>query len=575
MKWELPSPVASSSPIVARWQNLPRRECRRTAASSGAPVVTVIEEEGRTRTGRLAGAATKANTMTATTRDQFRAGVEVVLMTQVEERTLIAAEGGAEAGDDNETGSVTAGGTVTAPEKETGPTFGEVMKTETDAEELTKQTLPCKKKAFQQACSGHYESPEIVNRKRVSAATSADYGLHIQPNQSPANQFSSNCKESYAVMKQRLQDAIPSSLNKTRIVTINGKSNKTCQVYKNNLGDTFWGKCDGTKRKRCTSFFPMKILDAPGLKDDYYLNLVDWNAANLVAIALSDTAYLWHPELGVHEAVNVEAGYISSVAWIKDRNNLAIGTSTAHVQLWDIETKKKLRNMHSHSSMVGALSWNSYILSSGSRFGSIHHHDVRIAHHHVGTLCGHTSQVCSLKWSPNGAVLASGGNDGLLNIWLNDPAANINSKPDMTISNHQSAVKAMNWCPWQSGILAVGGGMKDGHLRLWDTKSGTCIGDVDTKSQICSLLFLSQHNELVTGHGFPKHQVSIWNYPTLVKSADLKGHRGRVLHLASSPDDSVVFSAAADETVCLWNCGTASEHKLDVKQAINGEASQY
>ncbi|XP_060712358.1 cell division cycle protein 20 homolog [Hemiscyllium ocellatum] len=505
VKWELPSPVASSSPIVARWQNLPRRECRRTAASSGAPVVTVIEEEARTRTGRLAGAATKANTVTAITRDQYRAGVEVVLMTQAEERTLIAAEDGAEAGDDNETGSVTAGGTVTAPEKETGPTFEEVMKTETDAEELTKQTLPCRKKAFQQACSGHYESP----------------------------------------------------------------------VYKNNLGDTFWGKCDHTKRKRCTSFLPMKILDAPGLKDDYYLNLVDWNAANLVAIALSDTAYLWHPELGVHEAINVESGYISSVAWIEDRNNLAIGTSAANVQLWDIETKKKLRNMRSHSSMVGALSWNSYILSSGSRFGSIHHHDVRIAHHHVGTFCGHTSQVCSLKWSPNGAVLASGGNDGLLNIWLNDPGANINSKPDMTISNHQSAVKAMNWCPWQSGILAVGGGMKDGHLRLWDTKCGTCIRDVDTKSQICSLLFLSQHNELVTGHGFPKHQVSIWNYPTLVKSADLKGHRGRVLHLASSPDDSVVFSAAADETVCLWNCGTASEQKLDVKQAINGEASQY
>ncbi|XP_067910550.1 cell division cycle protein 20 homolog isoform X2 [Heterodontus francisci] len=413
---------------------------------------------------------------------------------------------------------------------------------------------------------GHCETPESTNRKRVSATTFLDYCPpdHKHSNRSTANHFLNNQEENYIVTKQKPQRVISSSLNKSRIVTINRKCSQTCKAFKNNLGEAFLhGKRDGTKSKRCISLIPMKVLDAPGLKDDYYLNLVDWNAANLVAIALSNAVYLWHPEKGVHGAINVESGYISSVAWIKDRNNLAIGTSTAHVQLWDVETKKKLRNMHSHSSMVGALSWNDYILSSGSRFGSIHHHDVRIAQHHVGTLCGHNSQVCSLKWSPDGGLLASGGNDGLLNIWLNDPGTSVNSKPDMTINNQQSAVKAMNWCPWQSGILAVGGGVKDGHLRIWDTKSGNCIRDVDTKSQICSLLWLSQYKELVTGHGFPKHQVSVWNYPTLMKSADLKGHRGRVLHLALSPDGNIMFSAAADETVCLWSCLTANEQKME------------
>ncbi|XP_069779176.1 cell division cycle protein 20 homolog [Narcine bancroftii] len=289
------------------------------------------------------------------------------------------------------------------------------------------------------------------------------------------------------------------------------------------------------------------------------LNLVDWNAANLVAIALSNAVYLWHPEKGIHEVIPMESGYISSLAWIKDRNSLAIGTSSAQVQLWDIETMKKLRNLQSHCSMVGALSWNDHILTSGSRFGSIHHHDVRIAQHHVGSLLGHDSQVCSLKWSPDGEFLASGGNDGLLNIWHNDPGVNNSDKPDMTINHLESAVKAMNWCPWQSRILAVGGGMKDGHLRIWDTKTGSCIKDIDTRSQICSLLWLPKYKELITGHGFPKHQVSVWNYPSITKLADLKGHRGRVLHLTLSPDGNVVFSTAADETACLWNCLTTNE----------------
>ncbi|XP_078096180.1 cell division cycle protein 20 homolog [Mustelus asterias] len=480
VKWELPSPVASSSPIVAKWQSLRRREYKSAAASSGAPGVTVIEEEDRTRIGALTSAGT------ATERaGRGGLGTEGEVVIQAEEGTLVAAEGGA--GAENGTALVAIAKIDAGAETRSG--FQEVI--EIDMENLAKLNLPPSRKV-------DFKTPD-----------------------------------------------------------------------KNNLGDAFLpGECDGTKSKRCISLTPMRVLDAPGLKDDYYLNLVDWNAANLVAIALSNAVYLWHPEKGVQQTINLESGFISSVAWIKDRNNLAIGTSAADVQLWDVETTKKLRNMHSHNSMVGALSWNDYILSSGSRFGTIHHHDVRIARHHVGTLCGHNSQVCSLKWSPDGGLLASGGNDGRLNIWLNDPGANINSKADVTINNQQSAVKAMNWCPWQSGILAVGGGMKDGHLRIWDTKSGSCIQDVDTKSQICSLLWLSQYKELVTGHGFPKYQVSVWNYPSLMKSADLKGHRGRVLHLALSPDGNIVFSAAADETVCLWSCLTASEQTLDVKHTL-------
>ena len=37
---------------------------------------------------------------------------------------------------------------------------------------------------------------------------------------------------------------------------------------------------------------PEKILDAPGMVDDFYLNLLDWSSHNVVAIALEHTAYL-------------------------------------------------------------------------------------------------------------------------------------------------------------------------------------------------------------------------------------------------------------------------------------------
>jgi hypothetical protein len=37
----------------------------------------------------------------------------------------------------------------------------------------------------------------------------------------------------------------------------------------------------------------LQVLDAPALADDFYLNLVDWSAQNLLAVGLDSCVYLW------------------------------------------------------------------------------------------------------------------------------------------------------------------------------------------------------------------------------------------------------------------------------------------
>lgn len=78
--------------------------------------------------------------------------------------------------------------------------------------------------------------------------------------------------------------------------------------------------------------------------------------------------------------------------------------------------------MRSHTSRVGALSWNMFVLSSGSRNGSIHHHDVRAANYLVAESNAHSQEVCGLRWSPDGSYLASGANDNLLHVWSRSPS---------------------------------------------------------------------------------------------------------------------------------------------------------
>ncbi|CAB5395560.1 unnamed protein product [Rhizophagus irregularis] len=207
------------------------------------------------------------------------------------------------------------------------------------------------------------------------------------------------------------------------------------------------------KRRILTS--PERVLDAPGLLDNYYLNLLDWTIKNMVAIGLDQCVYIWNADIG--------------------------GIYTAR---------------------IGVIIWNKHIISSGCKDGNIWHHDTRVAQHKVAELIDHTSEVCGLKWNSNGDQLASGGNDNRVNIW-----------------------DALAWCPWQSHILALGGS---------------------------AYSFLEHFKELLSTHGFPNHNMTIWSYPTLNKTADIPAHESGILHSTISPDNQVVATAASDENLKFW-----------------------
>ncbi|EDW11305.1 cell division cycle protein 20 homolog [Drosophila mojavensis] len=300
-----------------------------------------------------------------------------------------------------------------------------------------------------------------------------------------------------------------------------------------------------------------RILDAPDFINDYYLNLMDWSGDNIVAVALGNCVYLWNAASGnIEQLTEYEEGdYACALSWIQEGQILAIGNSSGAVELWDCSKVKRLRVMDGHSARVGSLAWNSFLVSSGSRDGTIIHHDVRSREHKVGSLNGHAQEVCGLKWSTDFKYLASGGNDNLVNVWsLAGSGVGTATDPLHKFNEHQAAVRALAWCPWQPNTLASGGGTADRCIKFWNVCNGSLIKSVDSKSQVCSLLFSRHYKELISAHGFANNQLTIWKYPSMVKQADLTGHTSRVLQMAMSPDGSTVISAGADETLRLWNC---------------------
>ncbi|RPA86617.1 WD40 repeat-like protein [Ascobolus immersus RN42] len=304
------------------------------------------------------------------------------------------------------------------------------------------------------------------------------------------------------------------------------------------------------KQTRDVAKQPYKVLDAPELKDDFYLNLVDWGSSGVLGVGLGSCVYMWNATSGkVDQLCSLENDTVTSVNWIQRGSQIAIGTHKGYVQIWDANKERMLRTMDGHTQRVGALAWNSHVLTSGSRDRTIYHRDVRISASFTHTLKGHKQEVCGLKWNSEDNQLASGGNDNKLIVW-----DGMNEQPLYKFTDHKAAVKAIAWSPHQHGLLASGGGTQDRSIKFWNTLTGSLISEVDTGSQVCNLAWSKNSNEIVSTHGYSENQIVVWKYPSMQQVASLTGHTYRVLYLAMSPDGQVIVTGAGDETLRFWNC---------------------
>ncbi|GAA6001441.1 hypothetical protein JCM10207_006668 [Rhodosporidiobolus poonsookiae] len=314
---------------------------------------------------------------------------------------------------------------------------------------------------------------------------------------------------------------------------------------------------------------PERVLDAPGMLDDYYLNLVDWSSTNLVAIGLAESVYVWNAATGdVTELCHVGSGdasvltegdeYVCSVRFTEDGSHLAVGLASGPIQVYDVCAGQLIRTMQGHPSRVPSLSWSGAILASGCRSGEIWNSDVRVAQHCVAQMKGHRGEVCGLEWRPEVAgglsgggqgLLASGGNDNVVNVW----DGRMTNAPKMSKTNHTAAIKALAWCPWNSSLLASGGGSSDRTIHFWNTTQSARLNSLVTSSQVTSLVWNPHGKELLSSHGVPDHHLSLWSYPSLTKVADIPhAHQTRILHSCLSPDGTTVATASSDEDLKFW-----------------------
>jgi WD40 repeat protein/tRNA A-37 threonylcarbamoyl transferase component Bud32 len=167
-------------------------------------------------------------------------------------------------------------------------------------------------------------------------------------------------------------------------------------------------------------------------------------------------------------------------------------------------------------------------------------------------LKGHSSDVNSVAFSPDGKTLGSASDDKTIKLW------NLASGEEIhTLEGHSNWIWTVAFSP-NSKILASGSA--DKTIKLWNVETGKLVRTLEGNTDgVTSVAFSPDGKTLASGAASKDMKIKLWNLETGKLVRTLEGHTDGVPSLAFSPDGKTLASGSWDKTIKLWNLNTGKE----------------
>jgi WD40 repeat protein len=245
----------------------------------------------------------------------------------------------------------------------------------------------------------------------------------------------------------------------------------------------------------------------------------------------------------------------------------AVARDSIHMELWDVIKGQRILTFAGWSSDVPlAFSRDhSRVASGGDTLGSradgkIDSRPINVWDTATGkvirTFEGHARDAFALAFSPDGARLASGDEEGQVKIW--DTATGQLVRTFESVSDQKGPraywakidkITALAFSPDGRRLLSTG---HDGHtMKLWDLATGEVIRAWDAAPQVLSLVFSPDGKQALSGGGDANSR--LWDIETGQLVQTFSGHTTTVVSAAFSGDGRRVFSGSLDGTTRVWD----------------------
>eukprot|EP01122_Echinamoeba_exundans_P008895 TRINITY_DN302_c0_g2_i3.p1 TRINITY_DN302_c0_g2~~TRINITY_DN302_c0_g2_i3.p1 ORF type:complete len:352 (-),score=51.77 TRINITY_DN302_c0_g2_i3:20-1075(-) len=279
---------------------------------------------------------------------------------------------------------------------------------------------------------------------------------------------------------------------------------------------------------------------------------MDWNGSGtLLATGSSDgLARIWDAKGNLKHKLQKHTSHIFALKWSKSGDYLLSGSADNLAIVWDTSsgTAKQIFDFHTHPCLdVDWRNNTSFATCSGDML--IHVCELGKTKP-VATFSGHSSEVNSIRWDPQGQILASCSDDKTAKLWRID-----SSKPVQDLKGHDLDVYTVRWSPTGPGsknpskpaLLATAS--FDRTVKLWDTSSGNCLQTLDRHEEAVYSISFSPDGEYIAS-GSLDRCLNIWSVKdgALVKS--YKGS-GSINDVSWSSGGERVAVCCSDNTVAI------------------------
>ncbi|WP_448268711.1 nSTAND1 domain-containing NTPase [Nostoc sp. DSM 114159] len=156
---------------------------------------------------------------------------------------------------------------------------------------------------------------------------------------------------------------------------------------------------------------------------------------------------------------------------------------------------------------------------------------------------GHSAEVSSVSFSPDGKTIVSASNDKTAIIWARD------GTKLRTLTGHTDIVRSVSFSPDGQTIATAS---FDRTVKLWRTRDGGLIRTLNGHTrEVLSLSWSRNGKTIATGSA--DRTAKIWQVSDGHLLRTFSGYKDFINSVSFSPDGEILAIASADKTVKLWS----------------------